>query len=629
MRKPKHGTSSRPAQTNKYDAHHSALQDAYGAFADLRRELADSKTAVAERTELLNLFAECAGLPARLAAARGLLRESSRSPERDFAGNDWWPRLLARPRQGPPRGNRPSLPAGEPAPAPPSSPAYANFETPRRDRTRGAGTAAHPGARRMDAPPAASSTSMPPGPGSAVARQGRPAPRPTPACTISRSSSSSSAPAPARSPAPWPNSSSSPPAPCTNRNCSLPGTGTSSSGSPTCTAGRPRNGEPLRLRGPRPPPVAGALGQSPLDRMGGQAGERLLRRATGRDSCRTSPDGDSTSTFTQRLAAAGGEELRPRTKSRFFAGHPPLVAVHQTIYLSAERAAARGARSLARQRPASPSANSATASSPICARPASGTRRRSGTASASPTPPDRSSPSSSRMTPSGSACWPSASATRAAGNGTAMNGSAPNRAASRADKPEILDDPRLDAATPVAAPAGLVHPRTRPLDRRRQRQLPRHPRPGLARSPSGGRLPRQRRLPAPVPRTPAARPQDHRPRQRHRLVRRLRRVGTGRPQAHRRPTSNSSPPPTRRFVKLPDSGWVELDLGAVQKAHETMADIGLDGLSALPQKVDLLQACHLDEEGLKRFGDLPEAKALRDRLANFKRRHQRHPARLA
>jgi SNF2 family DNA or RNA helicase len=75
---------------------------------------------------------------------------------------------------------------------------------------------------------------------------------------------------------------------------------------------------------------------------------------------------------------------------------------------------------------------------------------------------------------------------------------------------------------------------------------------------------------------------------------------------------------TSRFVKLPDSGWVELDLAAVQKAHETMADIGIDGLSALPQKVDMLQASHLDEEDLKRFADLPEARALRTRLADFK-----------
>ncbi len=74
---------------------------------------------------------------------------------------------------------------------------------------------------------------------------------------------------------------------------------------------------------------------------------------------------------------------------------------------------------------------------------------------------------------------------------------------------------------------------------------------------------------------------------------------------------------TSRYVKLPDSGWVELDLRAVQQAHETMADIGLDGLAALPQKVDMLQAVHIDEAALQRFGDLPEAKLLRERLADF------------
>ena len=35
---------------------------------------------------------------------------------------------------------------------------------------------------------------------------------------------------------------------------------------------------------------------------------------------------------------------------------------------------------------------------------------------------------------------------------------------------------------------------------------------------------------------------------------------------------------TGRFVKLPDSGWVELDSAAVQNAHEAMADMGVDGL---------------------------------------------------
>lgn len=75
---------------------------------------------------------------------------------------------------------------------------------------------------------------------------------------------------------------------------------------------------------------------------------------------------------------------------------------------------------------------------------------------------------------------------------------------------------------------------------------------------------------------------------------------------------------TSRFVKLPNSGWVELDTAAVQGAHEAMADMGVEGLIAVPQKVGLEHVAHLDEEGLQRFADSPEAKALRERVRNFK-----------
>jgi len=73
-----------------------------------------------------------------------------------------------------------------------------------------------------------------------------------------------------------------------------------------------------------------------------------------------------------------------------------------------------------------------------------------------------------------------------------------------------------------------------------------------------------------------------------------------------------------RFVKLPDSGWVELDSAAVQTAHETMAEIGVEGLVPIAQKVGLEQVAHLDEEGLQRFADSPQARALKERLAGFK-----------
>jgi len=74
---------------------------------------------------------------------------------------------------------------------------------------------------------------------------------------------------------------------------------------------------------------------------------------------------------------------------------------------------------------------------------------------------------------------------------------------------------------------------------------------------------------------------------------------------------------TSRYVKLPDAGWVQLDTDAVTAAHETMAELGLDGLSSDVQKLDLVQAKALDEQSLARFGDTPEARALRQKLAGF------------
>jgi hypothetical protein len=75
---------------------------------------------------------------------------------------------------------------------------------------------------------------------------------------------------------------------------------------------------------------------------------------------------------------------------------------------------------------------------------------------------------------------------------------------------------------------------------------------------------------------------------------------------------------TSRFVKLPDSGWVELDTNAVQSAHEAMADLGVDGLVPIAQRIGLEQAAHLDEDGLKKFADSPQAQVLRENLKNFK-----------
>ncbi|HCZ03285.1 MAG TPA: hypothetical protein DHV39_07725, partial [Verrucomicrobiales bacterium] len=53
-------TKTKKAVLNtKYDANNIVLDKTYGAWADLRRELSDSKSDLAERTELLEQFSAC------------------------------------------------------------------------------------------------------------------------------------------------------------------------------------------------------------------------------------------------------------------------------------------------------------------------------------------------------------------------------------------------------------------------------------------------------------------------------------------------------------------------------------------------------------------------------------------
>ncbi|HEY5908989.1 MAG TPA: DEAD/DEAH box helicase [Verrucomicrobiae bacterium] len=75
---------------------------------------------------------------------------------------------------------------------------------------------------------------------------------------------------------------------------------------------------------------------------------------------------------------------------------------------------------------------------------------------------------------------------------------------------------------------------------------------------------------------------------------------------------------TGRFIRLPDAGWVELDSAAVQTAHESMAEMGVDGLVPVAQRIGLEQVAHLDEQALQRFSESPQAKALRQRLKEFR-----------
>src|SRR6476646_6500491 len=96
----KNGRAARFPSTTKYDAHHTVLSKTYGALADLRRELADSKERVAEREELLRGFATCTDSQRAWLLLEDYFEKLSLS-RKDFNNAEWWPRLMA--VQGQPR----------------------------------------------------------------------------------------------------------------------------------------------------------------------------------------------------------------------------------------------------------------------------------------------------------------------------------------------------------------------------------------------------------------------------------------------------------------------------------------------------------------------------------------------
>src|SRR2546422_10957868 len=89
----KNGRATRLASSTKYDAHHTVLSKTYGALADLRRELADSKSRVAERTELLRIFAEGGDSQRAWLLLEDYFEKLSLS-RKDFSSLERWPRLL-------------------------------------------------------------------------------------------------------------------------------------------------------------------------------------------------------------------------------------------------------------------------------------------------------------------------------------------------------------------------------------------------------------------------------------------------------------------------------------------------------------------------------------------------------
>jgi len=79
--------------TTKYDAHHKVLSQTYGAFADLRRELSDSKATVNGREDILKSFATCPDSQRSWLLLEDYFEKLSLS-RRDFPDTHWWPRLL-------------------------------------------------------------------------------------------------------------------------------------------------------------------------------------------------------------------------------------------------------------------------------------------------------------------------------------------------------------------------------------------------------------------------------------------------------------------------------------------------------------------------------------------------------
>src|SRR5579863_3886355 len=88
------GASRTGVGASKYDAHHKVLSQTYGAFADLRRELSDSKTTVNEREDILRTFAACPDSQRAWLALEDYFEKLSLS-RRDFPATDWWPKMLA------------------------------------------------------------------------------------------------------------------------------------------------------------------------------------------------------------------------------------------------------------------------------------------------------------------------------------------------------------------------------------------------------------------------------------------------------------------------------------------------------------------------------------------------------
>jgi len=78
----------------KYDANASALDDAYGMLAELRRELSDTREDKDERGDLLQMFASCKDSQRAWLILEDYFNKLKLS-RKDFPGDEWWENVAA------------------------------------------------------------------------------------------------------------------------------------------------------------------------------------------------------------------------------------------------------------------------------------------------------------------------------------------------------------------------------------------------------------------------------------------------------------------------------------------------------------------------------------------------------
>src|SRR6185436_10697910 len=78
----------------KYDANHKVIANTYGALAELRRELSDSKEKVAERTNVLKLFSSCADSQRAWLILEDYFEKLNLSRKDFIASEIWWPKMI-------------------------------------------------------------------------------------------------------------------------------------------------------------------------------------------------------------------------------------------------------------------------------------------------------------------------------------------------------------------------------------------------------------------------------------------------------------------------------------------------------------------------------------------------------